>query len=98
MQQPSASTKQPLSHAIGATTLAAILGASCGMLMAWIAPSDEFSWLGLALIPLWLLLEIFFESAVAVLGFRARAVRIASAGALLAGFYAAWFALRGFAA
>src|SRR5688500_9538192 len=47
MQQPSASTKQPLSYAVGATTLAAILGAGCGVLVAWIAPSDEFSWLGL---------------------------------------------------
>ena len=98
MQQTSSSSNPSLGHAIGITVLAGALGLGSGALMAWIAPSDKFSWAGLAVVPLWLLLEIYFEVVVAVLGHRAKVTRIASTIAVLAGFYVAWFALRGVAA
>jgi hypothetical protein len=62
--------------------------------MAKIAPENKFSWAGLAIAPLWFGLEIFFEGVVAVLGAHAKAVRILSIVAVIAGFYVAWFALR----
>ena len=97
MQQSTTPDIQPISHAAAAVALAAGLGLGSGALLAWLLPSDNFSWVGLAVLPLWFLLELFFEGVVAVLGARSRATRIASAVALLAGFYFAWFALRGFA-
>lgn len=71
-----------------AVVLAGGLGLGSGSLLAWLAPSDEFSWAGLAVLPLWFLLEVFFEVA--------GAVRAMSGVAALLGFYVAWFALRGF--
>lgn len=62
--------------------------------MARIAPDDKFSWAGLAIAPLWIVLEFFFEGVVEVLGSYSKAVRVISLLALLAGFYIAWFALR----
>ncbi|WP_139215502.1 hypothetical protein [Lysobacter sp. cf310] len=98
MQQTSSPNNLSLAHAIGVTVVATVLGFGSGALMAWIAPSDKFSWAGLAVAPLWLLLEIYFEAVVAILGNKAKATRIASTIAVLAGFYIAWFALRGVAA
>ena len=98
MQQTSTSSIPSLGYAVGVTVLAGILGAGSGALMAWIAPSDKFSWAGLAIAPLWLLLEIYFEAVVAILGRRAKVTRVASTIAVLVGFYIAWFALHGVAA
>ena len=75
--------------AVIAVMLAGVSGLGSGALLAWLAPSNEFSWAGLAVLPLWFLLEAFFELA--------GAVRVASGVAALLGFYVAWFALRGFA-
>jgi hypothetical protein len=98
MQQSSSPSSPSLGAAIGLIVLAGVLGALSGTLLAWVAPSNKFSWAGIALVPLWFLLEIYFEVVVAVLGNRAKATRIASVIAVLSGFYVAWFALRGVAA
>jgi hypothetical protein len=98
MQQSSSSLNPSLGAVIGVIVLAGVLGALSGALLAWVAPSDKFSWAGIALVPLWFLLEIYFEAVVAALGNRAQVTRIASVIAVLAGFYVAWFALRGVAA
>ncbi len=97
MQQASASDNSSVKYAAAATALAGLLGLCSGALLAWFAPSDKLSWGGLALLPLWFLLEIFFEGVVGVLGARAGVTRIGSAVAVLAGFYIAWFVLRGVA-
>lgn len=65
------------------------------MLMARLAPQNKFSWAGLAIAPLWLWLEVFFEGVVALLGAYAKIVRVASTVAIVAGFYIAWFMFRG---
>jgi len=96
MQQPSV-PKNQAHAAIRAVALAGVLGACSGVLMAWIAPANKFSWAGLAVAPLWLLLEFFFDGVVGVLGTNAKAVRVGCIIAVLAGFYVPWFALRGFA-
>jgi hypothetical protein len=97
MQPTSLSSSPSMVHAIGVTALAGALGLASGALMAWIAPSDKFSWAGLTVVPLWLLLEIYFGAVVVALGHRAKATRIASTIAVLAGFYISWIALRGVA-
>jgi len=72
--------------------LAGFLGVGAGALLAWIAPSDKFSLAGLAVLPLWFLLEVFFEAVAS--GADTRVMRVASGVAVVAGFYFAWFALR----
>jgi hypothetical protein len=81
----------------GIVVLAGILGAASGALFAWLDPPDSFSWVGLAVAPLWLLLEFYFEGVVVALGHRTKLARVGFAIAVLVGFYAAWFAIRGFA-
>ena len=73
--------------------LAGFLGLGAGALLAWLAPSDKFSLAGLAVLPLWFLLEVFFETVAS--GANTRVIRVASGVAVVAGFYVAWFALRG---
>jgi ABC-type antimicrobial peptide transport system permease subunit len=97
MQKTGTSTTQSLSTAIGLALLAGVLGLGSGSLMAWLTPPDKFSWAGLAIAPLWLLLEVFFETVVGIFGYRTKTTRIASTIAVLIGFYVAWFALRGVA-
>ena len=79
---------------ISASAIAALLGAGAGVAMAQVAPNDKFSWAGLAVAPLWLLLEIVFELFVGVFGSYSRIARIAVTTALLLGFYIAWFVVR----
>ena len=81
----------------GIVALAGILGAAAGALFGWLDPPDSFSWAGLAVAPLWLLLEFYFEGVVVALGHRTTIARISSTIAVLVGFYVAWFAIRGFA-
>ena len=71
------------------------LGVGVGSLFAHLAPNDKFSWAGLAMAPLWLLLEIFLEGSVTLLGAQSKLLRLASTIALLGGFYVAWFSIRG---
>jgi hypothetical protein len=80
---------------VAAPLLAGLFGVAAGALVAWIDPSDKFSWVGLAALPLWLLLEAFLEGAVEIFGRSSKWSRIAAASAVLVGFYGAWIALRG---
>ena len=77
-----------------AIAVAAALGAVAGALAASLLPSDKFAWTGFALLPLFLLLEIVLKHFVALFGSDRNAARIALAGALVAGFYGAWFGVR----
>ena len=77
-----------------AVLIAAILGAGSGALMARFAPVDEYSWAGLAIAPLWMVVEAAFESYVELVGYSSRASRILAGVALLVGFYVAWYSLR----
>jgi len=92
--QPS-SNNRSISYAIAAVILAAILGIGSGLLMARLAPVNKFSWAGLAVAPLWFLLEFFFEGVVTIIGAHAKIARIVSTVAVVVGFYAAWFIARG---
>ena len=89
----------PLSwvSALVLVVVAAVLGLSSGALMAHIAPNDKFSLVGLAVAPLWLLLEVYFEGVVGALGAWSKGMRLLASIAVLAGFYGAWFAFRPYA-
>ena len=77
-----------------ATVIAAALGAVTGGVTASKLPSDKFGWTGFALVPLLILLEVFFKHFVALFGGNSNVARLTLAGALVAGFYATWFAVR----
>jgi hypothetical protein len=81
-------------YASSAALVAGILGASAGALMARIAPVEEYLWLGLAMAPLWFVLEIFFQSYVEAIGYSSRISRILASVTLLSGFYGSWILLR----
>ena len=77
-----------------ASVVAAAVGAVAGAMAASKLPSDKFAWTGFALLPLFLLLEVFLKHFVALFGGDRNAARITLAGALVAGFYGAWFGVR----
>ena len=80
---------------VGAMTLiAGLVGVGTGAVMAKVSPEDKFSWVGLAIAPLWLVLEIAFEVVVGVFELHSRTARIAGIVALLLGFYITWFLMR----
>jgi len=83
-----------LLYVLVASGISGVLGVGAGMLMATIAPGDNFSWAGLAVAPLWLVLEVVFELVVGLFGTYSRIARISVTVALLLGFYAAWFLVR----
>ena len=97
MVENSLPSKNSALPVLAIAVLACLLGASAGALLGWLAPADKFSWAGLAVAPLWLLLELYFEGVVVALGHRTKAARISSTIAVLVGFYVAWFATRGVA-
>ena len=72
--------------------LGGIFGIGSGALMAYLAPIDKFTWAGLAITPLWLFLEICFESITNIAS--SPRVRISAIVSVLAGFYGAWIWLR----
>jgi len=77
-----------------ATVVAAALGAIAGGLAASKLPDDKFIWTGFVLAPLLVLLEVFFKRLVALFDGNANAARLMLAGAIVAGFYVTWFAVR----
>src|SRR6266567_683645 len=77
-----------------ATVVAAALGAVAGALAAAKLPSDKFAWTGFFMVPLFFLLEVFLKHFVSLFGGDRNAARFALAGALVAGFYSAWFGVR----
>jgi|SRR6516162_6292740 len=74
--------------------IAAALGAIAGGMAAWKLPSDKFAWTGFALAPLFVLLELLLKQLAIVFGGDRNAARLTLAGALVVGFYAAWFGVR----
>ena len=81
-------------YGAAAVFVSLLLGSGAGIVMARIAPSDKFSWAGLAVAPLWILLEIAFESHTELVGYSSSAARVAAGTALLVSFYVAWFLVR----
>jgi hypothetical protein len=81
-----------IAKAVGFALLA---GVGSGALMATIAPENKYSLAGLALAPLWLLLEVYFEFVVGAVGSRPKMAKYAATAVLIVGFYATWFLLRG---
>jgi uncharacterized membrane protein YfcA len=77
-----------------ATIVAAALGALAGGLAAAKLPEDKFAWTGFALVPLFVLLEVALTHVVGLFGGDRNAARLTLAGAIVAGFYAAWFGVR----
>jgi uncharacterized membrane protein YfcA len=77
-----------------ATVVAAALGAVAGAMTAAKLPSDKFAWTGFAMLPLFLLLEVFLTRLVSLFDGDRNAARFTLAGALVAGFYGAWFGAR----
>ena len=77
-----------------AIVAAAALGAIAGALAASKLSSDKFAWTGFALVPLFLLLEIFLKPLGPLFGGDQNVTRFTLAAALVAGFYGAWFGIR----
>jgi hypothetical protein len=76
------------------TIISGLLGVGLGVTMARISPEDKFSWTGLAVLPLWFILEIVFELIVGIFGSYSKIARITVTIAVLLGFYIAWFSVR----
>jgi hypothetical protein len=77
-----------------AIVVAGALGAASGALAASLLPADQFAWLGLALLPLFLLLESLLKYVLFAFNDDPGAARMWLAGAILVCFYAAWSLLR----
>ena len=77
-----------------ATVVAAGLGALAGAMTAAKLPSDKFAWTGFAMVPLFVLLEVALKYFVSLFGGDRNSARFTLAGALVAGFYGAWFGVR----
>ena len=96
MNQSSQAKHSPYAEVV-ALVVATSIGAGSACLMAMLAPTNKSSWLGLALIPLWFLLEALFELTAAVLGSPSKISRALAVAGLLGGFYATWFTIKGLA-
>ncbi|GAB3006963.1 hypothetical protein [Arenimonas maotaiensis] len=97
MQDARTSKTKQLVVFVGLVIFAAILGGFSGLLMSLIAPENIFSWAGLAVVPIWLLLDSYFELISDGFGQFGKAVRIVSTLAIVASFYAVFIGFRGFA-
>jgi uncharacterized membrane protein YfcA len=77
-----------------AIVAAAALGAVAGAIAATQLPSNKFAWTGFVLVPLFLLLEALLRHLGALFGGDRNVARLMLAGAIVAGFYGAWFGIR----
>ncbi|HSS69453.1 MAG TPA: hypothetical protein VLQ46_02250 [Casimicrobiaceae bacterium] len=77
-----------------AIVAAAALGAVAGAMAAAKLPGDKFAWTGFALLPLFLLLELLLKQLAALFEGDRNAARLMLAGAIVVGFYGAWFGAR----
>jgi len=77
-----------------AIVAAAALGAVAGAIAASKLPSNKFAWTGFVLVPLFLLLEALLGYLGALFGGDRNVARLMLAGAIVAGFYGAWFGVR----
>jgi hypothetical protein len=93
MDVASISSKTSIFHALVASVIAGCVGIVAGAVMARLDPSDKLSWAGLAMAPLWFLLESCFESVSEVASSVSKIARILSSIAAIAGFYIAWYAM-----
>ena len=76
------------------TIVAGTLGAIAGALAGSRIPSDKFAWTGFALAPLFVLLELMLKHLATAFGGDRNATRFTLAGAIVVGFYGAWFGMR----
>ena len=70
------------------------LGAIAGAIAASRLPSDKFAWTGFVLLPFFMVLELYLRHSAGLFGGDRNVARLALAGAVVAGFYGAWFAFR----
>ena len=77
-----------------AIVAAAALGAVAGAMAAAKLPSDKFAWTGFALLPLFILLELLLRQLAQWFEGDRNAARLMLAGAIVVGFYGAWFGVR----
>ena len=77
-----------------AIVVAAALGALTGAMAAATLPSDKFAWTGFALLPLFVLLEVLLKHLAALFEGDRNSARLMLAGAIVVGFYGAWFGVR----
>ncbi|MFN0038417.1 MAG: hypothetical protein ACKVP2_02760 [Burkholderiales bacterium] len=76
-----------------AIIIAGALGAAAGGLAVSLLPPEQFAWLGLALVPLFVLLESLLKHVVSAFHDDPNAARMWLAGAVLVCFYVAWLLL-----
>jgi uncharacterized membrane protein YfcA len=93
-RRPQASDETINARSVAVTAITAALGAIAGAMAASKLPSDKFAWTGFALAPLFVLLELLLKQLAMVFGGDRNATRLTLAGALVVGFYAAWFGVR----
>ena len=67
--------------------LAACISVIVGVLFAMFLPPDQSGWMSLALVPLWLFLELLLEALVHVFSLRGRPSKLAVGAMVLAGFW-----------
>ena len=77
-----------------AIVIAAAVGAVAGALAGTKLPGDKFAWTGFALVPLFVVLELSLKYAAALFEGDRNVARLMLAGAIVAGFYGAWFGVR----
>jgi hypothetical protein len=83
-----------LRYTVKAVGFALLAGVGSGALMATIAPESKFSLVGWLIAPLWILLEIYLELVLGVVGDRPKSIKYAAIAVLAAGFSGTWFLLR----
>ena len=79
---------------LAAVVIAAVLGAAAGGVAVSLLPAGQFAWSGLALAPLFILLEATLKHVVAWFDDDPNTARMWLAAAILVGFYAAWYWVR----
>jgi uncharacterized membrane protein YfcA len=77
-----------------AIVVAAASGAVAGALAGTRLPSDKFAWTGFALVPFFVVLELLLKHFAALFEGDRSVARLMLAGAIVAGFYGAWFGVR----
>jgi len=77
-----------------AIVAAAALGAVAGAMAAAKLPGDKFAWTGFALLPLFVLLEVLLKRLAVLFEDDRNTARVMLAGAIVVGFYGAWFGVR----
>ena len=68
--------------------VAGVLAAGTGALVAALVPPDQSGWVGVALIPFWLVLELLLELLVILFSLPGKPDRLTAGIVVVAGFYA----------